>query len=118
IIIDGNRTSNREKIFRAHGRFIESLGGRFITGEDVGTRPADMEYVGMETRHVAGLPGKSGDPSLMTARGVFRGLQALARHGWGSTDLQGRTVAIQGCGSTGYYLAKELHEAGAKLLVS
>ncbi|HEV7397837.1 MAG TPA: Glu/Leu/Phe/Val dehydrogenase [Pyrinomonadaceae bacterium] len=118
VIIGDNKTTNREEIFRAHGRFVDSLKGRYITAEDIGTRPSDMEYIALETRYVAGLPGRSGDPSPVTARGVFRALQACAQHRWGTTDLSGRTVAIQGCGSTGYNLARELHEAGASLLVS
>ncbi|HXD30526.1 MAG TPA: Glu/Leu/Phe/Val dehydrogenase [Pyrinomonadaceae bacterium] len=118
VMIGDNKTKDREAIFRAHGRFVESLKGRYITAEDIGTRPSDMEYVALETRHVAGLPGHSGDPSPVTARGVFRALQACARHRWGSADVNGRTVAIQGVGSTGYNLARELHEAGAKLIVS
>jgi len=118
VIIGDHRTSDRERIFRTHGRFVESLGGRFITAKDIGTTPADMEFVRIETRHVAGLPGKSGDPSPVTAYGVFRALQACAMHRWGSDALSGRIIAIQGCGSTGYYLAKELHKAGARLLVA
>lgn len=118
IIIGDNKTKDREKIFRAHGRFVESLGGRYITAEDVGTSTKDMSYVQMETTHVAGLAGKSGDPSPVTAHGVFRAVQASANRKWGSDSLEGKTVAIQGCGSVGTYLAKELHAAGAKLIVS
>jgi leucine dehydrogenase len=118
IIIGDNKTKDREKIFRAHGRFVESLGGRYITAEDVGTNTKDMSYVQMETKHVAGLAGKSGDPSPVTAHGVFRAVQASANRRWGSDSLEGKTVAIQGCGSVGSYLAGELHEAGAKLIVS
>ena len=118
IIIGDNKTKNREKIFRAHGRFVESLGGRYITAEDVGTSTKDMAYVQMETKHVAGLAGKSGDPSPVTAHGVFRAVQASANRKWGSDSLEGKTVAIQGCGSVGSYLAGELHAAGAKLIVS
>jgi leucine dehydrogenase len=118
IIIGDNKTKDREKIFRAHGRFVESLGGRYITAEDVGTSTKDMSYVQMETKHVAGLAGKSGDPSPVTAHGVFRAVQASANRKWGSDSLEGKTVAIQGCGSVGSYLAGELHEAGAKLIVS
>src|ERR1700736_4025148 len=106
IIIGDNKMKDREKIFRAHGRFVETLGGRYITAEDV------------ETKHVAGLAGKSGDPSPVTAHGVFRAVQASANRKWGSDSLEGKTVAIQGCGSVGSHLAKELHEAGAKLIVS
>jgi leucine dehydrogenase len=118
IIIGDNKTKDREKIFRAHGRFVESLGGRYITAEDVGTSTRDMDYVHMETGHVAGLAGKSGDPSPVTAHGVFRAVQASANRKWGSDSLEGKTVSIMGCGSVGTYLAKELHEAGAKLIVS
>jgi leucine dehydrogenase len=118
IIIGDNKTKNREKIFRAHGRFVETLGGRYITAEDVGTSTKDMSYVQLETKHVAGLVGKSGDPSPVTAHGVFRAVQASANRKWGSDSLKGKTVAVQGCGSVGSYLAGELHEAGAKLIVS
>src|SRR3982074_2157274 len=118
IIIGDNKTRDREKIFRAHGRFVESLGGRYITAEDVGTSTKDMDYVQMETGHVAGLAGTSGDPSPVTAHGVFRAVQALANRKWGSDSLAGKTVGIQGSGRAGSYLAKELHEAGAKLIVS
>ena len=118
IIIGDNKTTDREKLFRAHGRFVESLGGRYITAEDVGTSTKDMDFVKMETDHVAGLAGKSGDPSPVTAHGVFRAVQASANWVWGSDSLEGKTVTIQGCGSVGTYLAKELHEAGAKLIVS
>ena len=105
-------------IFRAHGRFVESLGGRYITAEDVGTSTADMDYVHMETDYVSGLAGRSGDPSPVTAHGVFRAIQASAKERWGSDDLTNKTIGLQGCGHVGYYLAKELHEAGAKLVVS
>jgi leucine dehydrogenase len=118
VIIGDNKTVDREMIFRAHGRFVESLGGRYITAEDVGTSTADMDYVHMETDYVSGLAGRSGDPSPVTAHGVFRAIQASARQRWGSDDLANKVVAVQGCGHVGYYLAKELHEAGAKLVVS
>jgi leucine dehydrogenase len=118
IIVGNDAVIDREKIFRIHGRFIDSLDGRFITAQDVGTYPDDMEYVRMETPYVAGLRTGAGDPSPMTAYGVFRALQASAIHRWDSQDLTKRTIAIQGCGKTGYLLAKMLYEAGAKLLVS
>ncbi len=118
VIIGDTRLLDRQRIFRAHGRFIEHFQGRYIAGEDVGTTPADMELVRLETRYVAGLPGKSGDPSPSTARGVFRAMQAAAQVRWGSDRLAGRTVAIQGCGHVGYHLAIELHRAGARLTVS
>src|SRR5205814_8243312 len=95
IIIGDNKTKDREKIFRAHGRFVESLGGRYITAEDVGTSTKDMDYVHMETGHVAGLAGKSGDQSPVTAHGVFRAVQSAAKRGWGCESSAGNTVAIQ-----------------------
>ncbi|WP_437721744.1 Glu/Leu/Phe/Val dehydrogenase dimerization domain-containing protein [Sorangium sp. So ce861] len=118
VILRGAEPLDRERLFRAHGRFVERLGGRFITGEDVGTTPADMELIRRETRHVKGLASEGGDPSPWTARGVLRAIQAAARHRWGSDDLAGRTVALQGCGSVGGRLAAELHRAGARLLVA
>jgi leucine dehydrogenase len=118
VIIGDNRTKHREAIFRAHGRAVESLGGRYITAEDVGTGTADMDYVHLETEHVAGLKEKSGDPSPVTAHGVFRAILASAKNRWGSDDLNGKVVTIQGVGNVGRYLANELHEAGAKLVVS
>ena len=118
VIIGDNRTTRREMIFRSHGRFVESLGGRYITAEDVGTSTADMDYVHMETRNVTGLAGRSGDPSPVTAHGVFRAIQASAKERWGKDDIANRMIAVQGCGHVGYFLAKELHEAGAKLIVT
>ncbi len=118
VIIGDNKTKNREMIFRAHGRFVESLGGRYVTAEDVGTSTGDMDFVHMETDYVAGLTDRSGDPSPVTARGVFRAIQASAKWRWNSDDLAGRTILIQGCGHVGYNLAKELSAVGAKLVVS
>ena len=118
VIIGDNKTADREMIFRAHGRFVESLGGRYITAEDVGTSTADMDFVHMETKNVSGLVGRSGDPSPVTAHGVFRAIQASAKERWGSDDLSTRTVSVQGAGHVGYYLAKELHEAGASLVIT
>jgi leucine dehydrogenase len=118
VIIGDAQNSDREEIFREHGRFVNSLRGRFITAEDVGTRPSDMVIVRKETQFVGGLPDQSGDPSPVTARGVFRSIQACAEHRWGTRDLGNKTIAIQGCGSTGYHLGASLYEAGAKLVVS
>jgi leucine dehydrogenase len=118
IIIGDNKTAKRESLFRAHGRFVETLCGRYITAEDVGTSPTDMEFVRRETSHVAGLIGCSGDPSPITARGVFRAIKASVKYQWGSDDLSGTCVALQGCGHVGYYLAKNLREAGARLIAT
>jgi leucine dehydrogenase len=118
VIILNGQVPDREEIFRAHGRFVETLHGRYITAEDVGTSTVDMDYVHLETEHVAGLASRSGDPSPITARGVFRAIQAAAMRRWGSADLSGRTIALQGCGHVGYNVARELHDAGAKLFAT
>src|SRR5215472_10275713 len=118
IVLRTGEAPDREQLFRAHGRLVNSFGGKYITAEDVGTSPADMEYVLKETTYVGGLQGRSGDPSPHTARGVFRAMQAAARYRWGNDDLAGKTVAIQGCGHVGYHLARELYQAGAKLIIS
>src|SRR6476660_7048897 len=79
VIVGDNKRHDREALFRAHGRFVETLGGRYITAEDIGTSPADMEYIKLETDHVAGLLGLSGDPSPVTAYGVYVGMKAAAK---------------------------------------
>lgn len=118
IIIANNATRDRTALLRAHGRFVETLKGRYITAEDVGTSPADMEIVRLETQHVAGLIGRSGDPSPFTATGVYRAIQASNKFLRNTDELSGLTVALQGCGNVGYHLAKMLHEAGVKLIAS
>ena len=118
VIIGDPKTTRREMIFRAHGRFVESLGGRYYTAEDVGTSVEDMDYVKMETDYVAGVAGGSGDPSPVTAYGTYRGIKACAKERYGSDSLAGMTVAVQGTGHVGYYLCKFLHEEGAKLIVT
>jgi leucine dehydrogenase len=118
IIMRDDQAKDREELFRAHGRMVNTLAGKYFTAEDVGTSPADMEYVLKETTYVGGLRGRSGDPSPHTARGVFRAMQATAKYKWGSDDLAGKTVAIQGCGHVGYFLAGELARVGAKLIVA
>jgi leucine dehydrogenase len=117
-VILGDRSADRAAVFRVHGRHVHSLGGRYLTAEDVGTSPADMAFVREETPYVTGLAGRSGDPSPMTAWGVFRAMQAGAKAVWGSDDLAGRTVAVQGVGHVGYGLCGLLHERGARLVVS
>ena len=118
VIIGDPGSHHRERIFRAHGRLVNSLNGKYITAEDVGTGTKDMEYIRQETKYVAGLEGHAGDPSPKTARGVFRAMQAAARFCWGTDELSGKTVAIQGCGHVGYALAGELFRAGARLVVA
>jgi leucine dehydrogenase len=118
IVIHAGEAADREQLFRAHGRLVNSFGGMYITAEDVGTSPSDMEYILKETSYVGGLQGRSGDPSPHTARGVFRAMQAAAKHKWGSDDLSGKTVALQGCGHVGYFLTGELARVGVKLIVT
>jgi len=118
VIIGDNRTLDREMIFRAHGRAVESLGGRYITAEDVGTSVDDMEFVRMETDSVVGVYGGSGDPSPVTAFGVYQGIRASAERQFGSASLEGRHVLVQGLGNVGYHLCGFLHEEGARLTVT
>jgi leucine dehydrogenase len=118
VIVGDNRRVDREALFRAHGRFIETLNGRYITAEDIGTSPADMEYIKLETDHVAGLLGLSGDPSPVTAYGVYVGMKAAAKARWGSDALEGKTVAVQGAGNVAYHLCRHLHGDGVRLLAT
>jgi leucine dehydrogenase len=118
VILADPPMNHREEVFRAHGRHVESMAGRYITAEDVGTSPTDMEWISRETRHVVGLQGRSGDPSPVTAWGTFRAIQACLEFHAGSDDVRGKTVAVQGVGHVGYYLCKLLHEHGAQLIVS
>jgi leucine dehydrogenase len=118
VIIGDNRRADREAVFRAHGRFVESLGGRYITAEDIGTTPADMEYVRKETTHVAGLQSLSGDPSPVTGYGVYMGMKAAAKQRWGNDALSGKTVLVQGAGKVAYYLCSHLHREGARMVVT
>jgi leucine dehydrogenase len=118
VIVGDNRRADREALFRAHGRFVETLNGRYITAEDIGTSPADMEYIRLETNHVAGLTGLSGDPSPVTAYGVYMGMKAAAKERWGSDDLSAKTVAVQGAGKVAYYLCRHLHSEGVSIIVT
>ena len=120
VILGNPKTDKSEALFRAMGRFIDTLGGTYITAEDVGTSVEDMVAVRKETRWVTGLPlalGSSGDPSPWTALGVFRGQKACLEEVFGNGDFAGRTVAIQGLGHVGVFLAEHLHGAGARLVV-
>jgi leucine dehydrogenase len=113
LIGDASKVKN-EAYFRALGRYVQSLNGRYITAEDVNTNTKDMDYVSMETDHVVGLEGKSGNPSPVTAIGVFHGIRASLKHAFGSEDFTRYSFAVQGAGQTGYYLIKKLIEAKAK----
>ncbi|MGI9950767.1 Glu/Leu/Phe/Val dehydrogenase dimerization domain-containing protein [Moorellaceae bacterium AZ2] len=118
VIIGNPKKDKSEELFRAFGRFVDTLGGRYITAEDVGTCVDDMEYVRMETKYVAGLAGLSGDPSPVTAYGTYMGMKATALVAWGNDSLKGKVVAVQGLGHVGYALCRYLAEEGARLLVT
>lgn len=118
VIIGDPEKLKSEAFFRAFGRFIEGLAGRYITAEDMNTTTQDLAYVSEETQFVSGLEDKSGDPSPVTAFGVFQGLVAAVNEVYGSDDLEGKVVAVQGLGSVGYKLCKYLDKAGAKLIVT
>lgn len=119
-VIIGEPKIKSEALFRSFGRFINSLGGRYITAEDVNVNTQDMDYVAMETRYVTGLNTLtgSGDPSPVTALGVFSGIRAAVKHRLKKEDLRGIRVAVQGIGAVGRYLCGYLNEAGAKLVVA
>ena len=121
VIIGDPNKDKSEALFRAFGRFVQSLGGRYITAEDVGTSVEDMEQIKMETEFVSGLPpefGGSGDPSPFTALGTFEGIKASVKYRLKKKDLRDIKVAVQGLGHVGYYLCEMLHEAGAELIVT
>jgi leucine dehydrogenase len=120
VIIGDSRTQKTPALFEAFGRAVEAVGGRYWTAEDVGVSPADLAHARTQTRYVAGLdghPAASGDPSPVTAEGVFRGVRLCVERGL-KRDLDGVRVAIQGVGHVGGYLAQKLHAAGAKLILT
>jgi leucine dehydrogenase len=115
------RTDKSEALFEAFGEAVESLAGRYYTAEDVGISTADMAIVRRKTAFVAGLPdglGASGDPSPVTARGVFAGIRAACARAFGTDHLNGRTVAVQGVGHVGGYVCDHLAQAGARLILT
>lgn len=118
VIIGDPKKIKSEALFRAFGRFVEGLNGRYITGEDMNATQQDASYINCETEYIVGLETGSGNPSPVTAYGVFKGIQAALNEVYGSDDLTGKTVAIQGLGAVGRRLAERLHEAGAKLYVT
>ncbi|MDD3752164.1 MAG: Glu/Leu/Phe/Val dehydrogenase [Tissierellia bacterium] len=118
VIIGDPKKIKSEALFRAFGRFVEGLNGRYITGEDMNATQQDASYINCETDYIVGLETGSGNPSPVTAYGVFKGIQAAVNEIYGSDDLTGKTVAIQGLGAVGRLLAERLHEAGAKLYVT
>ena len=121
VIIGDSRLDKSEALMRRYGRFIKNLNGSFITAEELGTTPKDMEYIRMETEYVTGVPeslGGSGDPSPVTARGVFMGIKACVKELYGTDSLAGRSVAVQGIGHVGENLVRLLRDENAKVYVS
>ncbi len=121
VIMADAQTDKTEDLFKAFGRCVESLGGKYITAEDVGMTEQDMITIATETSHVAGLPHgdhASGDPSPFTAKGIYRGIQASVKYKLGKDNLEGLTVAVQGVGHVGMYLCEYLHKDGVNLIVS
>ena len=121
VIIGDPKRIKTEELMRAYGRFLDTLGGRYITAEDIGTSREDMDLIRRETQYVTGVSpelGGSGDPSPVTAYGVYLGMRAAAEEAWAEHTLKGRTVAVQGVGKVGYYLVKHLVEEGAKVIAA
>ncbi|MCA1063322.1 branched-chain amino acid dehydrogenase [Rossellomorea sp. AcN35-11] len=121
VIIGDPRKDKNEEMFRAFGRYIQGLNGRYITAEDVGTTVADMDLIHEETDYVTGISpafGSSGNPSPVTAYGVYRGIKAAAKEAFGTDSLEGKTIAVQGIGNVAYNMCRHLHEEGANLIVT
>jgi leucine dehydrogenase len=121
VIMGDPKTDKSEALFRAYGRFVESLKGRFITGEDVGVDVNDVEYMYMETRYVVGVSpahGGGGDPAPVTALGVLQGLKACVQEKLGTDSLKGLTVAVQGLGAVGSHLVKLLTDKHVKVIAT
>jgi leucine dehydrogenase len=122
VIIVNSIDENSEELYRAYGRFVDSFGGRFFTGADVGTGIRELRWIKMETDYVVGLPetwsADRPEDYMPTAWGVFRGMQACCEEVFGDPSLEGRTVAVQGLGKVGAPLVRYLVEAGAKVIVT
>ncbi|PHR60797.1 MAG: amino acid dehydrogenase [Robiginitomaculum sp.] len=108
----------RASLFQAFGHAVDSLGGRYIAAEDMNISVEDAANMGKSTRHVVGLETGMGDPSPLTADGVFFGMRACIARAFGTTDFTGLTIAVQGLGKVGWRLCEQLHKAGAKLIVA
>jgi leucine dehydrogenase len=117
VLIGDANTVKSEAYFRAFGRYINGMGGRYITAEDVNTSTKDMNYIHMETNHVVGLEGKSGNPSPFTALGAFYGIKATLKHKFDNDEISDYSYAIQGVGQTGFNLVKLLVEHKAQKIL-
>ena len=121
VIIADSHTQKTEALVRAYGRFVDTLGGRYLTTTDVGSTGRDMEYIKQETDYVVGLPvtaGGSGDTSIMTGLGIYMGMKACAKEIWGNDSLQGKVVAMQGFGKVATHTAHHLMKEDAALVVT
>lgn len=121
VIIGDPKKDKNPEMFRAFGRFIQGLNGRYITAEDVGTNEFDMDQIHLETDYVTGITsysGTAGNPSPVTALGIYSGMRATAKEAFGTESLSGKVVAVQGVGNVAYHLCKLLHEEGAKLVIT
>ncbi|RDW21976.1 Leu/Phe/Val dehydrogenase [Oceanobacillus chungangensis] len=118
VIIGDPRKDKNPEMFRAFGRYIQGLNGRYITAEDVGTTVDDMDLIHLETDYVTGLSGSSGNPSPVTAYGIYKGMKAAAKEAYGDDSLEGKTIAVQGIGNVAFALCGHLHKEGAKLIVT
>lgn len=118
VIIGDASKIKSEALLRRFGKFVNSLAGNYITAEDVGISPQDIVYMSMETKHAVGLPGKSGDPSPVTAHGVYMGMKACAKEQFGTDSLTGRKIAVQGVGHVGEYLVSYLAKEGADIYIT
>lgn len=118
VIIGNPKKLKSEALFKAFGRAINNLNGRYYTAEDVNITTSDMAIINQETSYVSGLEGKSGNPGPFTAIGTFLGIKAAVKHKFNKDTLEGISVAVQGLGSVGYSLCEKLYEAGVKLVVT
>lgn len=121
VIIGDSKKDKSEALMRRFGKFVNSLAGKYITAEDVGIGTKDMEFVMQETKHVTGIPesyGGGGDPSPVTAYGVYMGMKASAKELWGNDSLAGKKILVQGVGNVGENLVRHLTEEGAKVYIN
>ena len=121
VIIGDSRKQKSEALMRSFGRFVKNLNGEFIAGEDVGTTVRDMEYIRMETQHVTGVPeslGGAGNPAPYTAKGVYLGIKACVKEVYGTDELAGRSVVVQGAGNVGENLVELLRNDNVEVYVT
>lgn len=121
VIVGDPAAEKSPELLRAFGRVVQHLAGQYWTAEDMGMTPEDMAHIGLETKYVAGLQDgafASGDPSPITARGIFNAIRVVAAHRFGTDVLKGKTISVQGLGNVGWHLCALLHDAGARLIVA